>query len=56
VLPKYFTNLVQCGQFLVFYGFGVGQLQIGYIDFAGKYQPTQSFPMGAGLSVAATKN
>ncbi|MGO9674754.1 MAG: hypothetical protein ACLPSF_11410 [Methylocella sp.] len=56
VLPKYFTNLVQCGQFLVFYGFGVGQLQVGYIDFAGKYQATQSFPMGAGLSVAATKN
>lgn len=54
-LPKYFTSLLRCGEFLVFYGYGVGQVQVGYMKFDGSYQETQSFPLGAGYSVAASR-
>jgi hypothetical protein len=54
-LSKFFTSLVRCGDFLVFYQFGIGQLQVGYVDFTGTYQETQSFHMGAGLSLAASR-
>ncbi|WP_395698170.1 hypothetical protein [Methylocella sp.] len=53
-LGKYYTSALRCGQFLTLYGYGTGQIQVGYVGFDGKFQPTQGFTLGGGLSVAAT--
>lgn len=57
-LPKYYTSLISCGQFLFFYGLGTGTFQTGYFTADGNFQSRQSgFTIGIEYyGVAATKN
>jgi len=49
-LPKFFTNLMRAGEFLVFYSLGTGEMQIGYLDLSGAYHQTEDFNFGIGFS------
>lgn len=57
-LPRYYTSLISCGQYLFFYGLGTGTFQTGYFTADGNFQSRQSgFTIGIDYyGVAATKN
>lgn len=52
-LTKNFTNLLPCGDFVVFYNRSSGQAQVGYVGFDGAYRATQNLNLGGGFAVAA---
>ena len=56
LLPKFYTDLLNCGQYLAFYGYGTGKLQTGYIDKAGNYHAVQTQVLVTGHQVISTKN